>query len=161
MISAVKSEQDLRNSVVVLRKAFGTVAADFNLTPDNCPTNPAFCELEHLINMQKKGIELYKLMLKDKQIGFIAVEKSEKEPGTFYIERLAVLPEYRHEGYGRQLMDFAINHIEALGGRRVSIALIDDHTLLKAWYKNQDFHETSKKNFHHLPFHVCFMQRLV
>jgi ribosomal protein S18 acetylase RimI-like enzyme len=158
MISTVKTERELIISVAVLRKAFGTVAKNFNLTLKNCPTNPAFCEPEHLIKMQKRGIELFKLTAHRKQIGFIAIEKSEKEPGTYYVERLAVLPEYRHEGYGRDLMDFTVRHIKELGGTRASIALIDAHTVLKEWYKDQGFRETGTKDFLHLPFRVCFME---
>jgi GNAT superfamily N-acetyltransferase len=161
MISAIKTERELMISVAVLRKAFDTVAKAFNLTPENCPSNPAFCEMHHLVNMQKRGIELYKLTAHRTQIGFIAIEKSEKEPGIFYIERLAVLPEYRHEGYGRELMDFAVNHIKELGGKRVSIALIDAHRVLKEWYKKQGFRKTGTRDFQHLPFRVCFMEILL
>ena len=156
MISLVQSQKDIENSAAVLRRAFGTVALDFNLTPENCPTNPAFCTSEHLVKMQKRGIVLYKLT--GKQIGFIAIEKSQKESGIFYIERVAVLPENRHGGYGRQLMDFAMEQIRDQGGERISIALIDGHTVLKKWYKDQGFRETGTKDFVHLPFRVCFME---
>ena len=158
MIALVNSRKDIMNSAAVIRQAFGTVAIDFNLTPENCPTNPAFCEPENLTKMQSRGIELYKLTKCMKQIGFIAIEKSQKEQGTFYIERLAVLPEYRHKGYGCQLMDFAIRHIREQGGERVSIALIDGHTVLKVWYRAQGFRETGTRDFQHLPFRVCFME---
>jgi ribosomal protein S18 acetylase RimI-like enzyme len=58
-------------------------------------------------------------------------------------------------------MDFAIERIKAFGGKRVSIGLIDSNTCLKEWYRRQGFEETGIKSFEHLPFNVCFMDKMI
>lgn len=69
-----------------------------------------------------------------------------------------MLPSCKHKGYGEKLMRFAFDKIKGNGGKRVSIAIIDEHTVLKNWYKGLGFREISKKDFPHLPFIVCFME---
>jgi N-acetylglutamate synthase-like GNAT family acetyltransferase len=98
-------------------------------------------------------------MIDSKAAGCIAIEKSIREEDTFYIEKVSVLPEYRHNGYGIDLMNFALDKIKIKGGKWVSIALIDSNTRLKDWYLNQGFIETGTKDFPHLPFRVCFMKK--
>lgn len=92
-------------------------------------------------------------------VGFIAIERSASAPGTFYIEKVAVRPRYRHAGVGRRLMEFATERIAALGGKRISIGLIDSHNVLKSWYADQGYVQTAVRNFAHLPFEVCLMEK--
>ena len=92
-------------------------------------------------------------------VGFIAIERSASAPGTFYIEKVAVRPRYRHAGVGRRMMEFATERIAALGGKRISIGLIDSHNVLKSWYADQGYVQTAVRNFAHLPFEVCLMEK--
>lgn len=143
----------------VIRNSFITVADEFGLTRENAPTNPAFAGADSLFNMKEKGLKLFGAYLEDACIGFVAIEKAQE--GCFYMERLAVLPEYRHNGYGGELMDFVFRHVGKCGGAMVSIALINDNKRLKDWYRNYGFTETGIKTFKHLPFDVCFMHKSV
>ena len=59
------------------------------------------------------------------------------------------------------MMDFAAEKIKGYGGKWISIALIDSNTILKNWYLSQGFKETGIKDFPHLPFRVCFMNKKV
>ena len=58
-------------------------------------------------------------------------------------------------------MDFATKRILDLGGKKISIGLIDTNTELKKWYQNQGYVETGAKIFDHLPFNVCFMDKIL
>ncbi len=139
----------------VIRKSFMTVANDFNLNKQNAPTNPAFIELKHLIQMDRKGVAMFGAFLEGICIGFVGIEKAKK--GTYWLEKLAVLPEYRHKGYGKALIDFVFDYVKDHHGERVSIGIIDEHLVLKNWYLSYGFKEVEKKVFDHLPFAVCFM----
>lgn len=150
---------DLSTVVQVLNRSHGTVAKDFNFTKDNNPTNNAFIDEPTLRVQLSNGIDLYAISINRQTIGCIAIEKSTKETDTFYIEKVSVLPEFRNQGYGVQLMDFAILRIKELGGKSASVALIDSNTKLKNWYDSQGFVETGIKEFEHLPFKVCFMNK--
>jgi len=155
----VDSRDDLSAMVQVLNVSHGTVAKDFGFTKENNPTNNAFIDASTLKAQLNKGIDLYAMSVNGKVIGCIAIEKSTKEMDTFYIEKVSVIPAFRNQGYGVKLMDFAISRIKEAGGKNVSIALIDSHTTLKKWYSSQGFIETGTKDFEHLPFRVCFMNK--
>lgn len=158
-ISLISHEDDLSAVAQVLNTAHGTVAKQFGFTRETNPTNNAFIDEATLKVQLSHGIRLYGLTVNEVLIGCIAVEESTKEAETFYIEKVSVLPEYRNQGYGVQLMDFATDLIQKAGGRFVSIALIDSHTKLKQWYVNQGFIQTGTKAFERLPFVVCFMRK--
>jgi ribosomal protein S18 acetylase RimI-like enzyme len=155
----VLSDSNLSVCIKVLNESHATVAKEFGFTKETNPSNSAFIDESALKRNLEKGIELYLLINDDKAAGCIAIEKSVNETNTFYIEKVSVLPEYRHKGYGTMLMDFATGKIKKSGGKCVSIALIDSNNILKNWYLNQGFFETTVKEFPHLPFRVCFMKK--
>ena len=96
MIREISSEKELKNSVTIIAVSFRTVAVEFNLNKENCPTHPSLVTLKQLNEMKRKGLKLFGLFEDDAQIGFAAVEK--KKHKVFNLEKLAVLPEYRHKG---------------------------------------------------------------
>jgi diamine N-acetyltransferase len=92
------------------------VADEFGLTKENAPTNAAFITLNQLHDYMKKELVLFGLIKNDAIIGCVAVEKARDNDGTYVIERLAVLPEERHKGYGKILLDHAITMIKKQKG---------------------------------------------
>ena len=156
-IKEIIDKNELRSSARVVRNAFRTVALDFNLTRENNPTHPSFMTTGRLRKDRNRGVRFFGLFLEGRQIGLIAIERADAT--LYYIERLAVLTEYRHRGHGRRLMEFALEYIKANGGTKVSIGIINEQTVLKDWYKGLGFEEMSTREFTHLPFTVCFMER--
>jgi len=159
MIRRIISDEDIKSSALVLRKAFSTVAHQFGLTEENCPTNSAFIQDKALFEMREKGASMFGLFEDDTQVGFVAVERS--TDSLFYLEKLAVIPEFRHKNYGKQLMDYASDYIKAQGGKEISIGIIYENSVLKTWYTNYGFEETGLKEYDHLPFTVCFMKKYI
>jgi ribosomal protein S18 acetylase RimI-like enzyme len=159
MIRRITLEDDFEIPAGLLRDSFITVAGEFGLTGENCQTNNAFITANTLRSRLNAESEYYCLEKNQSSIGFIAIEKSKREPDVFYIEKVAVHPHFRHKGYGRHLMNFASDRIKSMGGKRISIALINSNTRLKEWYKDQSFKEKELKMFPHLPFEVCIMER--
>lgn len=155
----ISPESDLAAVVKVLNRSHGTVAQQFGFTRETNPSNNAFIDEATLRTQLHAGINLYGLTVEGELVGCIAVEKSTTETDTYYIEKVSVLPEYRHRGFGIGLMDFATALIREAGGRFVSIALIDSHPVLKSWYLSQGFEQTGVKAYAHLPFSVCFMRK--
>ncbi|AKB82767.1 acetyltransferase (GNAT) family protein [Methanosarcina barkeri 3] len=89
----------------------------------------------------------------------MAIEKAKDE--VFYMERLAVHPDSRHKGYGRNLIDFVVEYAKQNGGKKVSIGIINENEKLKNWYKKYGFKETGLKKFEHMSFTVCFMEKVL
>lgn len=155
MIKQIK-ECDLPECLDTIHKSFQTVADDFGLTSENCPTNGAFMPLTRLENDYKKGDKMYGLYKGDNIVGFLQLVK--KENGVFELEKLAVLPEHRHKGYGRQLIRFSEEKVSELGGTVIIIGIIEENTQLKNWYTQNGFVHTGTRTFSHLPFTVGFME---
>jgi ribosomal protein S18 acetylase RimI-like enzyme len=158
-VSIRKINNDYEECAGVIRDSFITVANDFNITRENAPTNPAFAGPDALVRMREKGIELYGAYNSSGCVGFVAIEKADEN--VSYMERLAVLPEYRHKGLGGMLLAFVFDTVRNSGGKKVSIGIINDNILLKDWYAKHGFIETGIRNFRHLPFEVCFMEKIL
>ena len=112
--------------------------------------------LTRLENDYKKGDQMYGLYEGDNIVGFVQLVK--KENGVFELEKLAVLPEHRHKGYGKQLLRFSAETVSELGRTVIVIGIIEENTRLKDWYTQNGFIHTGTKVFSHLPFTVGFME---
>ncbi len=149
-------EQELSQCAAVLREALGTVAKEFSLTQQNCPTNAAFITGERLTEEYRMGKEMFVLYKDDTLVGF--AELTQKDDTTCELGRLAVLPEHRHAGGGAQLLDYAKDRARALGAQWITIGIIEENTRLKHWYEAHGFVHTGTRRFDHLPFTVGFMR---
>ncbi len=62
---------------------------------------------------------------------------------TYFIANVAVLPEYRGRGIGRQLTDRAIAHVQAHQGRRIYLQVRSDNAIAQHIYRNSGFEDFS------------------
>jgi len=159
MIKEIISDNELFDSVNVITQSFRTVADEFNLTKNNCPTHPSFITHDNLLELKNKGLLFFGLFINNTQIGFIAIEKANDD--LFYIEKLSILPQHRHKSYGKKLLAFAVDYIKKLNGKMISIGIINDHIVLKKWYNTIGFNEIMTKEYDHLPFTVCLMEKIL
>lgn len=157
----VDPNKDLSAVVNTLNVSHSTVAKEFGFTKETNPTNNAFIDVQTLQSQLNNGIDLYTISDNGKLVGCIAIEKSSREADTFYIEKVSVIPECRNQGYGLKLMTFAIERIKYIGGSKISIGLINENECLKKWYMQQGFEEISIRKFEHLPFDVCYMEKIL
>jgi GNAT superfamily N-acetyltransferase len=155
-IREIDKDESLDTSLSVIKNSFRTVAEELNLTPENAPTHPSLITLDQLEELRQKGLVFYGYFLDDRQVGFIAMEKA--DDSLFYLEKLSVLPEYRHNGYGRELVRYVLDTAAANGAKKLSIGIIYEQVVLRDWYKNIGFRETGTRTFEHLPFTVGFME---
>lgn len=155
----ITSKDDLTSIIRVLNDSHETVANEFGFTIQDNPTNNAFISKDKLKTQLDNGIKLFLLKIKNIPVGCVAIEIAEDEIDCYYIEKLSVIPDYRHLGVGVELMNFATSKVKINGGKVISIALIDSNLRLKNWYIKQGFKETGTKNFSQLPFKVCFMKK--
>jgi diamine N-acetyltransferase len=155
-IREIGKDEPLDVSVEIIRKSFRTVAEELGLTTENAPTHPSFITLEQLEGLRRKGLAFYGYFLDDRQVGFVAMEKADES--VYYLEKLAVLPECRHNGYGRELVRFVMDTAAAKGAKKLSIGIIYEQTVLRDWYKDIGFRETGTRKFEHLPFTAGFME---
>ena len=114
MISPV-CRNELPECVGLIRAAFGTVAAEFNLTPRNCASNGAFMTLERLEADFSRGCEMFAARENGAITGFLQL--TDNNDGSYELEKLAVSPQSRHAGTGARLVEFAKAAVLERGGK--------------------------------------------
>lgn len=106
----------------------------------------------HLLSHHPDGLGLAYVWLipGGKLVGYMSLSKEGED--AYELHNLAVLPEYRHLGFGKQLLEHAKETVKALGGNIIKIGIIEESTVLKQWYEQNGFVHTGTKKFDHLPF---------
>jgi len=150
------SRNDLKECLDVIHKSFETVAEQFGLTKENCPKHTSFIPISFLETQMNWGWYMFALCLGDRIIGYMSLSKEEDK--VFELHNLAVLPEYRHNGYGRILLDYAKKQVMALGGEKIKIGIIEESSVLKNWYIQNGFIHIGTKKFAHLPFTSGYLE---
>lgn len=153
------TETDIDRLSRLIRDSFADVADRFELTPQNCPRHPSNYTREWVERDLRRGVRYFILSAGGVAVGCVGLEKASQ--ATFYMERLAVLPDHRGKGYGTRLARHAISQVRKSGAASVGIGIIAADTGLKAFYKALDFEEGETKTFPHLPFAVAFLKVLV
>ena len=140
----------------VIRRSFRTVAQEFSLTKENCPGNASFIKAEKLYKQYDEGRPMFSYMDNGVIVGFFSLRK--KDGGSFELNNLAVLVEYRHKGYGREMIIFAKNKVREMGSNKMTIGVIEESIKLRNWYSDLGFIHTGTRKYKHLPFTVGFMK---
>jgi len=152
------SPTELHECAEVIRHSFATVAREFRLTRENCPTHTSFMTAARLRGEFDNGALMFALREGDAIIGFVALKP---QGSSFELSHLAVLPEHRHNGYGLHLLNHCKTTAQKLGGRTITIGIINESAVLKDWYIANGFTHTETQKFAHLPFTVGFMEAQV
>lgn len=152
-------KNDLEDIHKIIQQSFLTVAIEFNLTKENSPTNPAYITIERLKESFDSGIDFFVGILDGEKVACIALENDKSNTDNYFIERLAVIPEFRHNKIGKKLLEFAMLEINKKYGLSAGIAIINENIKLKEWYLDNGFTEDRIKSFEHLQFTVCFMSK--
>ena len=155
VIQEVK-KNELQECLDVIHQSFGTVAEQFGLTRENCPKHTSFIPISFLETQMDWGWHMYALYAGKKIIGYMSISKEGED--VYELHNLAVLPEYRHKGFGKILLDHAKEVVKSLGGNRIKIGIIEESTMLKDWYIANGFAHIGTKKFDHLPFTSGYLE---
>lgn len=156
MIVQITKKEELPEYLDVIHRSFKTVAEEFGLTQENCPKHTSFLPIYFLTTQMDWGWHMFGLIHEGRIVGYMSLSK---ESDTAYeMHNLAVLPEYRHNGFGKQLLDFAKLTAKSLGGKVLKIGIIEESTVLKTWYISNGFVHTGTKKFGHLPFTSGYLE---
>ena len=156
-ISIVKvNKSNLPECLEVIHRSFATVADEFGLTVENCPRHTSFIPLSYLETQMKWGRLMFGLYTDERIIGYMSLSKEDDE--AYELHNLAILPEFRHSGFGKQLLDHAKETVKSLGGSKIKIGIIEESTVLKDWYIANGFEHTGSKKFDNLPFTSGYLE---
>ena len=155
MIRQIERDE-IKVCVGVIIKSFGTVAQEFSLTKENCPGNASFMKVEKLYKQYDEGRPMFAYLDNSIIVGYFSLRKN--DGGSFELNNLAVLVEYRHKGYGREMIIFAMDKAREMGSNKMTIGLIEESMKLRNWYSSLGFIHTGTRRYKHLPFTVGFMK---
>ncbi len=147
---------EIDKCLLVIQESFATVAKEFGITKLNCPNHTSFMKAEKLQKQFSEGCHMFAYIDNQKIVGYFSLTPDGNS--RYELNNLAVLPEYRHKGYGKEMITFAIDEVQKLGCNIITIGIIEENTRLKNWYKDLGFKHTGTKKFEHLPFTVGFME---
>lgn len=149
MIIRVESKEQLDICLDIVHKSFQTVADEMILTKDNCSSYTAFMPIEKLISQFENNTPMLLYQYNGCFAGYFSLSINDD---SVELNNLAVLPEYRHLGIGKELVDYAITYSKnILGANKIKIGIVEENTILKEWYEKIGFVHTGTQKFEHLP----------
>lgn len=159
MIKRVEDPGQLAACAALIRRCFSTVAEEFGLTAENCPTNGAFITEERLRGDFDRGCIMAVLYVREEPAGFIQL--TDCGGGIFSMEKLGVIPPHRHRGCGLRLLEWANRTVCELGGHRIRIGIIEENHRLRLWYAAGGYDHVGVRTVDGLPFTVGYMEKSV
>lgn len=156
MIVPITKKEDLDQCLEVIHRSFRTVAEEFGLTEETCPKHISFIPISFLATQMDWGWHMFGLVHEEKPVGYMSLSK--EGDAVYELHNLAVLPEYRHRGFGKKLLDHAKETVKALGGSTIQIGIIEESAVLKHWYEQNGFVHRGTKKFPYLPFTSGYLE---
>lgn len=154
-------EDHIPECVCVIKSSFVTVADALGFTPDNAPRFTAFATTEDRLKYQmfvgKKPMFAY--FDGDVIAGYYSLTLNDK--GECELNNLCVLPGYRHKGIGSALLDHAFQTAKDLQCIKMNIGIVEENTVLKAWYESFGFIHRGTKKFDHFPFTCGYLDKML
>lgn len=148
--------EDAKIIASIVSRANKEVADQFGITFENTPKHPSFYTKKLVVSDIHRGEEYFLSRMNNVWSGCVAFEQ--ERPDTAYLNRLAVLPEYRNQGTGRALVNHIFGYARSKNVKFVSIGIIAAHSILKHWYSSLGFIQGETKRFDHLAFDVTYMR---
>lgn len=157
MIEEVRRE-DIPECVRVIRNSFKTVADEFGFTEENAPRLAAFATTEErlLFRFDEEHRPMYKYCDGEKIIGYYSLSLEEQ---ACELHNLSLLPDRRHRGIGRELLLHAFETARKLGCNVLKIGIVEENTVLRAWYGKNGFKHTGTRKFDFFPFTCGYMEK--
>ena len=160
MIREMKREE-IPQCVDVIRKSFLTVAEELGFTTENAPRFTAFAISEdRLYSQLEEGRPMFVYVDEKGNIcGYYSLAMQENLECE--LNNLAVLPECRHQGIGKLLLEHAFSYAHSVGCTIVNISIVEENTVLRKWYESFGAVHIGTKKFDFFPFTCGYMQKEV
>lgn len=151
------NKMDLYNCLDIFHQGYEAVAVEFGLTEENCPDRGrASLPYHKLLTEFENETLMFGYYLNDKIVGFLGMKMNYAD--VCKLDDIIVLPKYRKNGYGKELLAFCKQKAKELGARKVVLGMIDDNKQLKKWYEDNNFIYIGYKKFEGSPFTIGKME---
>lgn len=140
--------------LAVLQAGFATEVADFGITRENTPSNPAFWGETAITTVVGRGFELFGVEEDGRIVGCAFAGPSKSRSGVWSLRHLAVDPTTRHAGHGAALVAEGARRARAAGAEVLAIGIVAGNTRLSGWYRRLGFESIGKTQYPGLVFTV-------
>lgn len=157
-IIEVETAEQIAVVTGIINRSFQTVADEFLFTKETVPGFPAYISIEKISGQIRDGLNMYLYEEGDRNVGCIGICFSDGANGC-KVERLAVIPEFRHRGIGKKLMEFIENKAKLMNEETLQLEIVHENSILKNWYSANGFVELRIDTYDHLPFKVGVLEK--
>ena len=153
--------EEIPECVNVIRSAFKTVADDLGFTPENAPRFTAFATDEKRLCYQftEEHRPMYVFEKDGRIIGYYSLAILNDD--EIELNNLSVLPDQRHNGAGKKLIEDCFARAEEKGARKVKIGIVEENRILRRWYEELGFVHTGSVKYDFCPFTCGYMEKEV
>ena len=149
---------DIPDCVSVIRCSFQTVADEFGFTEENAPAFTAFATTVEKVEqwMTEQRRPMYGCFENKRLVGYYNLLSTDD---GYELGSLSVLPEYRHEGIGRNLLTDALIRAAAANADKMELSIVEENATLRKWYEDMGFTHTGTRKFDFFPFTCGYLER--
>ena len=132
MIKKVE-EQDIAKCVKVIRESFATVANEFGFTVENAPRFTAFATTEDRLKGQMlvERRPIYAFYDNEVIVGYYSLLLQDNKECE--LNNLCVIPAYRHQGIGEELLKHAFKRVQELNCNKINIGIVEENKVLRKY----------------------------
>ena len=158
MIRKVRLE-DIPACVNLIKQSFMTVADEFGFTEENAPRFTAFATSEERLLWQLDGEHRPMYVYEENGVlcGYYSLLIQENHECE--LNNLAVLPEYRHKGIGKQLLEHSYSIARDNGCKLMNIGIVEENKKLRKWYENNGAVHVGTQKYDFFPFTCGYMKK--
>ncbi len=151
--------EKIKDCVNVIRKSFETVAREFGFTQKNAPRFTAFATDEQRIKWHLYGEHrpMYGYFRDEELVGYYSLLINDKQECE--LNNICVLPDYRHQGIGEELLLDAFVRARELACTKMNIGIVEENQVLRKWYEHYGFIHMGVKKYDFFPFTCGYMTR--
>ena len=158
MIKRVE-EQDIAGCVKVIKESFATVAKEFGFTVENAPGFTAFATTEDRLkyHLFEEHRYMYAFYVKEDIVGYYSLLVQDNNECE--LNNLSVIPAYRHQGIGEELLKHAFKIAKELNCNKINISIVEENNVLRKWYESFDFVHIGTQKIDFFPFTCGYMEK--
>ena len=135
------------------------MADEFGFTEENAPGFTAFATTDEKLFRQMDGERrpMYVFVENGVLCGYYSLLIRENDECE--LNNLAVLPEYRHKGIGKRLLEHACLIARDNGCRIMNIGIVEENKRLRKWYEENGAIHVGTRKYDFFPFTCGYMKK--
>ena len=158
VIREVKRE-DIPACASLIKKSFKTVADEYGFTEENAPRFTAFATTDERLYWHMDGEHRPMYVFEEDGVlcGYYSLLLQDNNECE--LNNLAVLPECRHRGIGKELLEHSFENARGKGCSLMNIGIVEENTRLRKWYEDNGAVHVGTKKFDFFPFTCGYMKK--